>query len=132
MDRIAELRRVLQGPLPGEVSDRLLLRVTFAAADPRSVIALARDVMAKVLDPGTQWPGVEQWQERLSPGFAVGSWLDHFDPDGDGDTRGWTWWDAAVDGPGKGWIDVEVDDHSFGWDSLEWLLTMSGASDLES
>ncbi|MEU8077787.1 hypothetical protein AB0B31_20315 [Catellatospora citrea] len=71
MDRQAELRRVLEGPLPGEVSEQFLLRFTFTADDPRSVIALARDALATVLGPGPVWPDLAQWRERLPERFVA-------------------------------------------------------------
>lgn len=169
MDRQAELRRVLEGPLPGEVSEEFLQRFTFTADDPRSVIALARDVLATVLETGADWPDLAQWRERLPERFVsacapkrdpaeadaeldrwramtpqeqhehaittawtLSGWLHWFDPDGDGDSRGWQWWDAGLDGPAGGWVDVQVEDHPFAAGSLEWLLRASGARDIDS
>ncbi|MEU7826010.1 hypothetical protein [Catellatospora sp. NPDC049133] len=169
MDPQAELRRVLEGPLPGEVSKEFLQRFTFTAGDPRSVIALARDVLATVLDAGPVWPDLAMWRDRLPERFVaacaperdaaavredaarwgamtadaqrehavaaaweLSGWLHWFDPDGEGESRGWQWWDAGLDGPTGGWVDVEVEGHPFASGSLEWLLRASGARDIDS
>ncbi|WP_155370132.1 hypothetical protein [Catellatospora vulcania] len=168
MDRQAELRRVLEGPLPGEVSEHFLQRFTFTADDPRSVIALARDALATVLDPGLVWPDLVQWRERLPERFVaacapepdpaaedeqarrpsttpeqrhryettaaweLSGWLGWFEPEELGDSRGWQWWDAGLDGPAGGWVDVEIEGHPFPSGALEWLLRASGAHDLDS
>ncbi|GAB4054238.1 hypothetical protein [Catellatospora paridis] len=145
MDRQAELRRVLEGPLPGEVSEAFLQRFTFTADDPRSVIALVRDVLATVLDAGAAWPELAQWHDRLPDRFVsactperdaaaweLSGWLAWFEPEELGESRGWQWWDAGLAGPAGGWVDVAVEGHPFASDSLEWLLRASGARDIDS
>ena len=146
MDRGAERQRELDGPLPGEVSEEFLLRMTFRADDPRVVLATARDVMAQVLDEHGRWPTPAEWRDRLPPVFvercapedgvgdawSLDGWLHWFEPTEEGDDRDWSWWDAGADGPGRGWLDVQVAGHPFGSGSLTWLLLASGGTDVDS
>ncbi|GAA1401475.1 hypothetical protein ACFQZ4_51990 [Catellatospora coxensis] len=140
MDLHAELRRVLEGPLPGAVSEDFLQRFTFTADDPRSVIALARDALATVLDAGLVWPDLAQWRDRLPERFvaacaperdaaagqedaarsgATAPGGQHEQPvDAAWELSGWLhWFDPDGDGESRGWQwwDAGLDGPSGGW-----------------
>ena len=74
-----ELQRIRSGsPDIGADSDAdsdaagwpLLVRVHFAADDPRAVIQRAKEVLACVLERTDSWPADEQWPELLPASFV--------------------------------------------------------------
>ncbi|MFJ4189395.1 hypothetical protein [Kitasatospora sp. NPDC089509] len=71
MINVEEFRRVLSGPVDGEVPQSLISRITFAAENPGAVISRAREVMVSVFEGGrAPWPELESWRAALPLWFA--------------------------------------------------------------
>ena len=145
MSGTPELRRLLEGPAPGERPPAE--PVTVRAACPAGVdevLERTRGVLRHVADPPRPWPDTDGWRAILPRWFtdacsddervtscvldrwSLRAWIWWFQPD----QRRWLWWDAETAGDELRIRLVPTGTGSLLLGSIEWLLKVAGAAEV--